>query len=61
MKARRPVAQGLADQEIAALLQVPLEQWLECRLACGLRPLSLEGELQLELDGWGVEVLGLGD
>jgi RNA polymerase sigma-B factor len=58
MKARRPVAQGLGDLEIAALLEVPLQQWLECRLACGLRPLSLEGEL--ELDGSGDEVLGLG-
>ena len=48
MKARRPVEQGLADTEIAALLEVPLEQWLECRLACGLRPLSLEGELDLD-------------
>lgn len=45
MKARRPVAQGLTDLEIAALLEVPLEQWLECRRACGQRPLSLEGEL----------------
>ena len=45
MKARRPVAQGLPDTEIAAVLEVPLEQWLECRMACGQRPLSLEGEL----------------
>ncbi len=49
MKARRPVAQGLGDLEIAALLEVPLEQWLECRMACGQRPLSLEGELDQEL------------
>ena len=53
MKARQPVAQGLADTEIAALLQVPLELWLECRQVCGLRPLSLEGELERELDGSG--------
>lgn len=47
MKARRPVAQGLRDGEIAAALQVPLAEWLECRTACGQRPLPLEaaGEL----------------
>ena len=50
MKARQPVAQGLSDLEIASLLGVPLEQWLECRMACGLRPLSLEGELDQELN-----------
>ena len=42
MKARRPLAMGLSDQQIAAELGVPLEVWLDCRCACGQRPLSLE-------------------
>jgi len=42
MKARRPLAMGLSDQQIAAELGVPLEVWLDCRRACGQRPLSLE-------------------
>ena len=43
MKARRPLALGLSDGEIAERLAVPLELWLDCRRACGQRPLSLEG------------------
>ena len=42
MKARRPLAQGFSDQEIAAQLGVSLAEWLDCRQACGLRPLPLE-------------------
>ena len=41
MKARRYVAQGLSDQQIAEALDVPLERWLDCRRACGQRPLPL--------------------
>ena len=42
MKARRPLSMGLSDQQIAAELRVPLEVWLDCRRACGQRPLPLE-------------------
>ena len=42
MKARRPMAQGYSDHEIAAQLGVSLTEWLDCRQACGLRPLPLE-------------------
>lgn len=49
IKARRPLALGLADAEIAAALAVPLAQWLECRRACGRRALSLEQELDQEV------------
>ena len=42
MKARRPLALGLSDHAIAAELGVPLAEWLDCRQACGQRPLSLE-------------------
>ena len=42
MKARRPLAQGMSDGEIAALLEVPLADWLECRGACSRRPLPLD-------------------
>jgi RNA polymerase sigma-B factor len=41
IKARKHVAQGLSDQQIADQLQVPLERWLDCRRACGQRPLPL--------------------
>jgi RNA polymerase sigma-B factor len=41
IKARQWVAQGLSDQQIAEQLEVPLEYWLECRLACGQRPVPL--------------------
>lgn len=47
IKARRPLARGLSDQQIACQLQVPLAVWLDCRQACSQRPLSLE---QLQLD-----------
>ncbi|MCP9815194.1 RNA polymerase subunit sigma [Synechococcus sp. GreenBA-s] len=42
IKARRPLAQGLNDEEIARQLSVPLEVWLDCRRACGQRPVPLE-------------------
>jgi DNA-directed RNA polymerase specialized sigma subunit len=45
IKARKHVAQGLSDQQIADQLDVPLERWLECRRACGQRPIPLH-ELQ---------------
>ena len=42
MRGRRPLAEGLSDNQIAERLAVPLDLWLECRRACGQRPLSLE-------------------
>ena len=41
IKARKYVAQGLSDQQIAEQLGVPLEKWLDCRNACGQRPVPL--------------------
>jgi hypothetical protein len=35
------VAAERSDAEIAGALGVPLEQWLECRLACGQPPVPL--------------------
>lgn len=49
IRARRPLALGWGDGQIAETLGVPLELWLECRQACGQRPLSLEGELLEDL------------
>ena len=45
IKASKHIGQGLSDQEIAKQLDVPLERWLECRHACGQRPIPLH-ELQ---------------
>ena len=45
IRARRPVAQGLSDEQIAEQLGVPLALWLECRRACGQRPVPLQEEL----------------
>jgi RNA polymerase sigma-B factor len=42
IKARRLVARGLEDQQIAEFLGVPLEVWLDVRLACGVTPVRLE-------------------
>jgi RNA polymerase sigma-B factor len=42
IKARRLVAQGLEDEQIAEALQVPLALWLDVQVACGLPPLPLE-------------------
>jgi RNA polymerase sigma-B factor len=42
IRARRPLAQGLSDVQIAEQLAVPLELWLECRRACGQRPVQLD-------------------
>jgi DNA-directed RNA polymerase specialized sigma subunit len=50
MRARRPLALGLSDAEIARRCGVALSEWLECRRACGQRPLSLEGELTQEIE-----------
>jgi len=46
IKARRHVALGLSDQQIAEQLQVPLERWLDCRTACSQRPLPLHDVLR---------------
>ena len=45
IRARRPVAQGLSDEQISEQLGVPLPLWLECRRACGQRPVPLQEEL----------------
>ena len=42
MKARQHRNLGLSDQEIAGRLGVPLPLWLECRRACGHRPVPLD-------------------
>ncbi|WP_411868887.1 sigma factor [Vulcanococcus limneticus] len=42
VKARRPLALGLSDAEIAQHLGVSEEVWLDCRRACGQRPVPLE-------------------
>ncbi len=41
IRARSLVAAEQSDAEIARTLGVPLEQWLDCRLACGQPPLPL--------------------
>ncbi len=41
IKARRLVARGLEDQEIAAALRVPVGVWVDVRLACGSPPVPL--------------------
>jgi DNA-directed RNA polymerase specialized sigma subunit len=41
IKARRLVALGLEDEQIAGALRVPLEVWLDVQVACGLPPLPL--------------------
>jgi len=50
MRARRHRALGLSDGEIARRCGVSLSEWLECRRACGLRPLSLEREISQEAE-----------
>ena len=49
MRARRPVALGLGDGEIAALLGIELPDWLEVKQACGLRPVPLDADLDQKL------------
>ena len=44
MKARRPLALGNSDADIALELGIELSEWLEVRQACGLRPVPLEEE-----------------
>ncbi|WP_415399664.1 sigma factor [Synechococcus sp. W4D4] len=44
VKARRWLELDLADSEIAIRLGIPLAQWLDCRQACGLRPIPLAPE-----------------
>jgi RNA polymerase sigma-B factor len=46
ISSRRLRDQGLSDSEIARQLGVPLQRWLECRRACGQRPIPLH-ELEL--------------
>ncbi len=50
IKARRLVARGVEDQEIAAALRVPVGVWVDVRLACGVPPVPVE-----EFWGEGVE------
>jgi DNA-directed RNA polymerase specialized sigma subunit len=47
IKARRLVAQGRNDREIALALQVPLGVWVEVRMACGVAPVPLERVLEV--------------
>jgi len=44
IRSRRPRALGLSDRQIAAQLGVALPTWLECRRACGQRPVPLPEE-----------------
>jgi RNA polymerase sigma-B factor len=44
MKARRPLALGNSDADIALELGIELGEWLEVRQACGQRPVPLEEE-----------------
>jgi DNA-directed RNA polymerase specialized sigma subunit len=44
LRARRPLALGHSDGEIAQMLAIPLQEWLEVRRACGLRPVPLREE-----------------
>ena len=44
MKARRPLALGNSDADIALGLGIELSEWLDVRLACGQRPVPLEEE-----------------
>jgi DNA-directed RNA polymerase specialized sigma subunit len=46
IKARRLVAQGRNDREIAQALEVPLGVWVEVRMACGVAPVPLERVLE---------------
>ena len=46
ISSRRLRDQGLSDSEIAGQMGVPLQRWLECRRACGQRPIPLH-ELEL--------------
>ena len=49
IKARRLVARGLEDQQIAEFLGVPLEVWLDVQVACGMPPLPLSKRHRNEL------------
>lgn len=44
MKARRPIALGKSDADIALELGIELGDWLDVRQACGQRPVPLEEE-----------------
>jgi len=44
MKARRPLALGNSDADIALELGIELGEWLDVRQACGQRPVPLEEE-----------------
>lgn len=41
ISSRRLRDQELSDDQIAETLGVPLERWLDCRCACGQRPIPL--------------------
>ena len=51
MKARRPIALGCSDADIALALKIELGEWLEVRYACGMRPVPLEEEPAAEIFG----------
>ncbi|MFM7236799.1 MAG: sigma-70 family RNA polymerase sigma factor [Cyanobium sp.] len=45
VKARKHLNQELGEEQMAEALQVPIEVWLDVRLACGSPPLPLPEEL----------------
>jgi DNA-directed RNA polymerase specialized sigma subunit len=49
VKARRGMALGWSDGELAEALGIALAEWLQVRRACGQRALSLEGEVEAEM------------
>jgi hypothetical protein len=42
IKARRLVVRSLKDQEIAYVLGLPVEVWVDVRVACGVPPVPFE-------------------
>jgi DNA-directed RNA polymerase specialized sigma subunit len=51
MKARRPLALGNSDADIALGLGIELGEWLEVRQACGQRPVPFEEEPPVATSG----------
>ena len=45
VKARRHLNQELGEEQMAEALQVPIEVWLDVRLACGSRTVPLDDQL----------------
>ncbi|MFN6338480.1 MAG: hypothetical protein ACK41W_07115, partial [Cyanobacteriota bacterium] len=60
IKARRLVARGLEDQEIAEVLQVPVGVWVDVRLACGVPPVPFELVWREGLENWKGALAGAG-